>query len=261
MTALLVRGDELHVDDVPGPPGAPVIVWGHGFLLSAASYAAVIADLPQFRHVLPDLRGHGRSAGAASDATLSRMAADTWQVTQALGVHRFAFVGHSMGNAVGVRLAAEHPDAVTAGVSLAGIPVTGKQPQARDGVAGMVDLAGDAPGLAAALAGLFVHEDAHSTLVVEAGRQAALVPRECVAEIVGHQFFLDDSAELLPRLAQPWLFLVPSDDTAEPPGYQRSQAALLPHARVTVLDGEGHMFPQERPDLAAQHISAFLLQP
>lgn len=258
MPSMTVNGDLLHYDDVPGPDGAPVLVWGHGFLLSAASYAALVGLLPQYRHVFPDLRGHGRSAGAASDASTSRMADDVWAIVEGLGIDRFAWVGHSMGNAVGVRLAARHPSAVTAGVSLAGIPVTGKLEEARSGVAGMVDIAGDADALTAALAGLFVHADPDSPVVGSAGRQAALVPRTAVAGIVLREFFLDESQELLPRLTQPWLFLVPGADSAEPAPYQVSQAALLPDATVVLLDGEGHMVPQERPALTAEHIGAFL---
>jgi pimeloyl-ACP methyl ester carboxylesterase len=257
-TLTTVSGDELHFDDVPGPDGAPVIVWAHGFLLSAVSYTEVIAKLPDFRHIIADLRGHGRSAGTASDTTLSRMADDIWEITQSLDVPEFTIIGHSMGNAVAVRLAAKHPAAVVAGVSLAGIPVSGKREEAREGVAAMVELAGDAQQLADALAGLFVHEDPSSPMVVSAGHEASLVPRQGVAEVVHRQFFLDESATLLPSLTQPWLFLVPSADATEPPAYQLSQAELLPNSHVVVLEDEGHMFPQERPELAAHHIGTFL---
>lgn len=258
MSTLTISGDTLHFDDLAGPAGAPTIVWGHGFLLSAEFYHDVIARLPDHRHVIPDLRGHGRSAAATSDATLSRMADDIWDITQALGIDTFAYVGHSMGNAVGVRLVARHPDAVTAAVSIAGVPVSGKLDEAREGVAAMVDMAGDPQQLAAALAGLYVHETPDSPAVTSAGRTAGLVHRDHIEEVVTRQFFLDESQALLPELTQPWLFLVPSDDGTEPAEYQRAQAELHPDHRVVVLEGEGHMVPQERPQLVASHIADFL---
>ena len=52
MTALTVEGDLLHYDDIAGPDGAPVVVWGHGFLLSGAFYSAIIDSS---RSVFPTL--------------------------------------------------------------------------------------------------------------------------------------------------------------------------------------------------------------
>ena len=256
MNALLVDGDLLHFDDVPGPDGAPVIVWGHGFLLSAAFYSDVVDSLPDFRHIVPDLRGHGRSASANTDATLSRMATDIWRICESLEVNEFHYIGHSMGNAVGIRLTAAHPDAVLSGTSIAGIPVSGKLEADRDLVTGIVDLAGDAEQLTGALAGLFVHEGPEGAIVLSCGQAASLVPRESMT--VSQDFFLNDKDQILPHLTQPWFFLVPGADLAEPPMYQVSQAELLPNARIRVLDGEGHMVPQERPGLVAEHIAKFL---
>ena len=256
MTALTVEGDLLHYDDIAGPDGAPVVVWGHGFLLSGAFYSAIIEKLPDFRHIVPDLRGHGRSVGATGGASLSRMADDIWQITSSLHVSEFHYVGHSMGNAIGIRLTARHPDAVLSGVSIAGIPVSGKLAQDRELVTGIVDLAGDVEALTAALTGLFVHEAAHSPLVVSAGEAASSVPKETMA--VSEEFFLNEKDQILPLLTQPWLFLVPGADLAEPPSYQISQAELLPNAEVVVLDGEGHMVPQECPGMIADHVGAFL---
>lgn len=258
MTSVRVKGEDLQFDDIPGPAGAPTIVWAHGFLLSAKFYRALADRLTTYRHIVPDLRAHGRSSGLADDATLARMAEDTWAITASLGIDSFFLVGHSMGNAVAVRLAANHPTAVLAGVSLAGIPVTGKRDDAREAVSGMIAIAGNSSELAAALAGLFVHENPDAPLVKSAGEEASRVPRAAVETIVTREFFLDESHRILPRLTQPWLFLVPGADAAEPPEYQISQAQLFANAEVRILEGEGHMVPQERPDLVAQHIGNFL---
>lgn len=103
MTAQEIAGDVLHHDDVPGPDGAPVLVCVHGFLLSASSYADVVRELPAYRHVVPDLRGHGRSAGVSDHATLSRMADDVWALAAHLRLGRFVVIGHSMGSSSSTR--------------------------------------------------------------------------------------------------------------------------------------------------------------
>ncbi|GAA0946371.1 alpha/beta hydrolase [Pseudonocardia zijingensis] len=248
----------IYYEDVPGPSGAPAILWGQGFLMSTPLYAHLLALLPGYRHVIPDTRGHGRSAAGTAVPTLTRMADDLWAVATAAGLESFFYVGHSMGGANGVRLAARHPGVVRAGVSIAGIPVTGKLDETRADVGSLIGLAGDADALAAALAGLFVHTAPDDPLVAECGRSGALVPREVIVPITATEFYRDDSAELLPHLTQPWLFLVPTLDGTEPEHHQVSQAQLLPDATVVRLEGEGHMVPQERPEALAGPLRDFL---
>jgi pimeloyl-ACP methyl ester carboxylesterase len=50
---------------------------------------------------------------------------------------------------------------------------------------------------------------------------------------------------------------VPTADGTEPEHHQMSQAALLPDPTVVRLDGEGHMVPQERPEVLAAPIREF----
>ncbi|MFD4195612.1 alpha/beta fold hydrolase [Amycolatopsis thermoflava] len=256
MKTATINGDVIHYRDL-GEDDAPAILWGHGFMLASHLYAEVATLLPGYRHIIPDLRGHGESAKADTDPTLRRMADDLWELANLLGLREFGYVGHSMGNAVGVRLAARHPAAVRAGVSIAGIPVTGKLEETREDVATLADVAGDGSAIAQVLAGLFVREAPDSQLVAACGKSGSLVPGEVVSHITSTEFYLDESAELLPGLTQPWLFLVPTEDTTEPEHHQISQASLLPDSTVVRLPGEGHMVPQENPAAVAGPIRDF----
>jgi len=38
--------------------GEPVLVWGHGFLLSSRFFSEVIDRLPDYRSIAVDFRGH-----------------------------------------------------------------------------------------------------------------------------------------------------------------------------------------------------------
>jgi len=115
------RGASLH--------GAPrsVVVIGHGVTshwdrpwqteLSAALGDAGLASL------LISFAGNGASEGRFEDATPTKEVADLGSVLDALqtwGVRRFAYVGHSMGGAVGVLRASVDPR-IEALVSLAGM--------------------------------------------------------------------------------------------------------------------------------------------
>lgn len=257
MPRLKIGTDNIYYVDVAGPAmDSPVILWGHGFLLSGEFYASVVAAMPAFRHVVVDHRGHGRSSDVATEGTLDRMADDMLCIAASLGIERFVYAGHSMGAAIGWRVAAKRPHAVLAGVSIAGIPVNGKLSEAHEWVLTMIDMAGNAQVMTDMIAPLYHHDPAPASV---AGASAARVPRSIIRDIVTDQFHLDEHARLLPMLRQPWLFLIPSDDLAEPAWYQAEKAKLLPRADAVMLEGEGHLVPQERPRRVAAEMNRFLL--
>ncbi|MGY1745529.1 alpha/beta fold hydrolase [Blastococcus sp. SYSU D00695] len=69
--------------------------------------------------VCPDLRGYGRSTAPAprpdhAQASKRALAADVLALMQRLGHERFAVVGHDRGSYVALRLALDHPAAVSA---------------------------------------------------------------------------------------------------------------------------------------------------
>lgn len=263
MASLTVKGAELHYDEFDrskdganGRPG-PVVVWGHGFLFAAELYHPIIEQLPGYRHIAVDFRGHGRGAGVDDDPTLSRMADDTWDLLAALGVDRFVYVGHSMGNAVGMRLASRHPDAVLAAVSLAGVPLWGMPESTRPLNAAIGALGGQPEAFSTALAGLFIHPKMEA-IIKQSGVSAALVAAGPLENISQTELYRDDSAEILPGLTQPWLFRIPAEDGAIPATAQFDTAKAITGARGVWLNGEGHIYPQERPAETAAYISAFL---
>ncbi len=86
-----------------GPADAPPVILLHGFPESHRTWARVallLAD--RFRLVMPDLRGFGdsdRPQDVAAYAT-DTLVADVFALADALGVDRFALVGHDWGGAV-----------------------------------------------------------------------------------------------------------------------------------------------------------------
>jgi N-formylmaleamate deformylase len=72
-----------------------------------------------------DIRGRGLSEGAdAMDYSLDAQAADALALANALGLERYALVGHSMGGRIALR-AARHADATLTGVVAVDPPVSG----------------------------------------------------------------------------------------------------------------------------------------
>jgi pimeloyl-ACP methyl ester carboxylesterase len=259
MPFVKAESDDIYYVEVAGSAhDSPVIVWAHGFLLSGAFYKEVIGLLPAYRHVVVDHRGHGQSSSVATEGTTARMSDDILAVVAALGIARFVYVGHSMGAAIGWRVAAKAPRAVVAGISIAGIPLNGKLAESHEWVLTMTDMAGDAAAMTEMITPLFRHVDARNAWATVAGASGAGVPRSIIRDIVTTQFHLDESGDLAPLVTQPWLFIVPSEDIAEPAWYQIENASRLSGAQVEVLEGEGHLVPQERPVLVATKIASFL---
>jgi pimeloyl-ACP methyl ester carboxylesterase len=104
-----------------GPAHAPTVVLLHGFPSSSHQFRELIPLLAErFHLVAPDLPGFGKSDMPARDDfayTFEHLAdvIDRW--TQVLGLDRFALYVFDYGAPVGFRIAARHPERVTAIIS------------------------------------------------------------------------------------------------------------------------------------------------
>jgi pimeloyl-ACP methyl ester carboxylesterase len=104
-----------------GPAHAPTLVLLHGFPSSSHQFRELIPLLAdRFHLVAPDLPGFGKSdmpARGGSGATFEHLADVTDRWTQVLGLDRFALYVFDYGAPVGFRIAARHPERVTAIIS------------------------------------------------------------------------------------------------------------------------------------------------
>jgi len=107
-----IDGLRLRVQDY-GASGKPPMLWVHGGGANAHWYDFVAQGFNADYHVRAvDLRGHGDSEWDNSDPpnyAYTRHAADIHALTQALDLHDFVLVGHSMGGMVSIVYAAIYP--------------------------------------------------------------------------------------------------------------------------------------------------------
>lgn len=66
-----------------------------------------------------------------------------------------------------------------------------------------------------------------------------------------------DATAVLPGIACPVLVLCGADDPLCPPAWHREMAATIPHARLAVVAGAGHLLPLEQPDAFAALIDTW----
>ncbi|HWH33119.1 MAG TPA: alpha/beta hydrolase [Egibacteraceae bacterium] len=273
-------GTRLHAD-VLGPPGAPVIVLAHGYVLSARAWHYQVRDLAgEFRVVAYDQRGHGRSQTAASgDYSIQALGRDLAAVLDAAAPDGVPAVvaGHSMGGMSVLSFAEQFPDAVPARLAGAVLLST----TAADVVRGSVFSAGSALvatvlGAAAAKAvGLRPPQRVHDhDVALFLTRLIGLAPSASPAHVAFTQQLAlscpkEVSASVLPaltaldvreaagRLGVPTLVMVGAADRITPPGAARELVSLLPSGELVVLPGVGHMAPLEAHRDVTAHLRAF----
>jgi len=106
----------LHTHEWGDPSGSPVVCL-HGVTGHGGRFADLAGRLAGYRVIGVDLRGHGRSIYLPPWGVAQHVA-DLVETTEALGVERTAWLGHSFGGRLVTELAARHPDRVERAVLL-----------------------------------------------------------------------------------------------------------------------------------------------
>jgi pimeloyl-ACP methyl ester carboxylesterase len=120
MTAHFVR-DGVRIAYEDAGAGEPAMVFVHGWCCERSHFAPQVAHFgAAHRCVSVDLRGHGESDVPDGGYAIASMADDVAALCAHLGLKKPVVVGHSMGGAVTLSLAARHPDLPSAIVMLDG---------------------------------------------------------------------------------------------------------------------------------------------
>lgn len=109
-----------------GPHDAPVVFLGGSLGTTLAMWDGLVAPLAdKYRVVRFDTRGHGSSPIPPGPYSIQELAADVVMLADDLDIDRFAYVGLSLGGAIGQTLAVEHPGRLTSLVLCCTAPVLG----------------------------------------------------------------------------------------------------------------------------------------
>jgi pimeloyl-ACP methyl ester carboxylesterase len=115
-SSILARGATFNYYRTPGTKdsGRPVLVLQHGFSDNGLCWAPVAEELAgDYDIIMPDARGHGRSARVARGEKIDQ-AADLASLMRALGVKKAVIAGHSMGAGIAAAMGARYPRLVAA---------------------------------------------------------------------------------------------------------------------------------------------------
>jgi pimeloyl-ACP methyl ester carboxylesterase len=110
--------------------GEPLVLL-HGFTGGSDDLAVLFDDLVnEYRLVIPDLRGHGRSTNPAEEFTFRQCALDVFALLDFLGIERFKAVGWSGGGNTLLHMATQQPKRVMAMVLLSAVSYYSEQARA-----------------------------------------------------------------------------------------------------------------------------------
>jgi len=119
MKALLSSGQTIPINEmqmyyVVHGQGEPLVLL-HGYTGSSGDWEVFLPDLAQeYRLIIPDLRGHGRSTNPLATFTFRQAALDVFALLDHLGIEQFKAIGFSGGGNTLLHIATQQPGRVAA---------------------------------------------------------------------------------------------------------------------------------------------------
>ncbi len=242
-----------------GPPLLLVSGTGHDHTFWSGQLPLLRAD---YRCVVFDNRGVGKSDAPAPGYSLADMADDAAGVLDAAGVECAHIMGFSMGGHIATELALRYPGRVVSlglhhtwarnCARLGSFQRARKRLAARGEREALVELS---------LLGLYSHEfyDANADLL----EQKRMWLTEQSGADLGWEGQLTaclegDTLERLHHIRVPTLITCSDRDLIVDPHHAREMHARIKHSRLIVMEGTGHVALIERPDAFARICHAFL---
>lgn len=250
----------LHYEEV-NPTGAPPVLMLHGLGSAGADWMFQFGPLAEagYRVLAPDLRGFGRSS-APPEVTAQAMAEDMALFLERIAAIPAHVVGISMGGAVALLLALDHPEVVR---SLVLVNTCARLRPRRAGEWLYI--------LRRAFLTFFLGPDKQAKLVAqrvfprpeqEALRtglyQRIIHTNPCAYRSAMRSMMRFDVTARLGELRMPVLVVTGSEDTTVPPPLQQEMAQRIPGARQVVVEGSGHGVSIDNPEAFNRILLEFL---
>jgi 3-oxoadipate enol-lactonase len=234
------------VREVPGPPGAPVLLLLHGWSATAdLNWHPSFATLARhFRVIAVDHRGHGRGLRSSRPFRLEDCADDVAALAVQLGVEHLIAVGYSMGGPIAQLLWRRHPELVDGLVMCATSASFGSTPRMRMlfGLATALSATGTASAMSAvtrSALGVVARWNGSGGFSPWGVEQLSQHDWKQVIE-AGRQVGRYDSRSWIGSVSVPTSVIVTTDDEVVPPRHQIALANAVPAATIHRLPGGHH---------------------
>jgi 3-oxoadipate enol-lactonase len=226
----------------------PAVVCVHGFCQSSEYWAPTLDRLAKHgvRALAPDLPGFGMSARAAGPYTMPALADALCAFLDARGHDGVTLVGGSMGGVVAQQVALRHPRQVLKLLLVATGAATADPAQALARADALATAPWNEDIVAPIVAGFFHRPPPKSDLARY--RAIALAASQRAAVDAARSNATTSTLDDLARIAMPTLIVQGRHDRARTPQHGAHMCALLPDARLEVIENAGHTPQLEQPD-------------
>lgn len=253
---IATNGADLHVLDTGS--GGPTLVFLHYWGGSSRTWAEVTCTLRnQYRCVVPDLPGWGRSSPSRPGYRIADLACCIGSMITKLELSDVVLVGHSMGGKIAQCLAGQRPGWLKGLVLVASspaLPMTVPACQRR--------------AMQSAYASRTSVEETMDTVLTASPLGGVARDRVVEDSLSGHPdaqaawpayAMLEDISDLTRQINVPTLLLTGERDRVDPPAILAERLVpLLPDPEVHELPAVGHLLPLEAPTEVAWHIAQWL---
>lgn len=268
-----IQTSELHVHYEHAGEGDEILILVHGNFASWRWWQPLLEDMPAgYRAYAPDLRGCGDTEKPNEGYTIEQLSKDLKAFTEALDIHRFHLVGHSMGGAIALQYAIDQPQPLLSLVLVASAPAEGLSASAEHHFSLANLLASDTlsrwlPTLALhrpvmnrainhVLPGLHEGQELQSLLVEDALRMSPLALTAFV-----HALNHWDVQSELGKITVPVLILGGAEDPLIQSQALARTAEGLPDAQLMIWPDTGHAPQLEHPQHFRELLLNFLKRP
>lgn len=218
----------------------------------------------RFTLVMPDNRACGRTTDDGSPITIDRMAKDAAALIDHLRLDRVNVIGHSMGVAIALSLAAQRPEHVDKLVLAAGAAKTpARASSVVDTLLALREAGVDennwyrsffhwlfAPGFFGSPAAV------EAAIAMSRAYPHAQGVADMRRQIEAVRAF---NADALPAIGARTLLIAGGEDILVPPASVETTRELLPDAQLKILPGAGHSLHWDAPEAFAEAAGDFLL--
>lgn len=227
---------------VYGKGSIPVLLV-HGYLANGDMFLPVIPHLEEkYRLIVPDIRGHGRSAQVGQNMNISELASDLNLILNELGLEQVHLLGYSKGGIISQQFVKDYPEKVKTVTlcctfSYKSMSVTERMQKT---MAPYIVKRLGAKGLAKYV---FKGMSGGAQMNDEAWGQYKKMITMCDDEKIYQSvktIMSFDSRPWLKSIKQPTLVISSKDDLVVPPHHQELLASEIPNARLRSIEGAGH---------------------
>ena len=253
MPNIVIGGDRIFyaLHDTPhGARDGIPLVFIHGAGENHLVWPAALRRMPGAQVYAIDLPGHGKSGGSGR-ASIAEYAAFLAGLLGGLRIRRAVIAGHSMGGAIAQQFGLTYPARTAALILIA----TG----ARLRVASQIleQTQSDLPAAADLITRLEWGPDTPEQMI-RLGRRQLLANRP---EVIHGDYLACNAFDVMDRLGDirsPTLVIGGTADQMTPPQYATYLAEHIAGARLSFIDGAGHMVMLEREEAVARAVEQFL---